>query len=106
MDDAQKGQLVFSVESLAQGMQVEGYLDKLGVIPDYRNNRCLIVIDLVRLVSSLALKAKQSATELLLSLDNNKEIRHKKMDESQGSYCRKQLRPSRSKQVINSERKP
>lgn len=84
-DDAQKGILTFSVQSLEQGMRVEGFLESIGVVPDYRNNRRLLVIDLSRLVAALARESQQSASELLLQLEADEQRREEYKAQAGGS---------------------
>jgi hypothetical protein len=84
-DDAQKGILTFSLQSLEQGMQVEGFLDFIGLVPDYRNNRRLLVIDLSRLVAALAQKNQQTASELLLQLEEDEQRREELSAQTKGS---------------------
>ena len=84
-DDAQRGILIFSVQSLDQGMRVEGFLESIGLVPDYRNNRRLLVIDLSRLVAALAQKNQQTASELLLQLEEDEQRREELRAQAKGS---------------------
>jgi hypothetical protein len=85
VDDAEKGLMVFSVASIEEAMRVEGYLDAIGVVPDYRNNRKLLVLDLVRLVTSLAVTSNYSPSELLLGFEKDEKKRKEKMAAAKGS---------------------
>ncbi|MFO8084292.1 MAG: hypothetical protein R6U27_08245 [Desulfobacterales bacterium] len=84
-DDAQKGVLTFSVKSLEEAMRVEGFLDSIGVVPDYRNNRRLLVIDLSRLVAAISQLSQQSATELMLQLEDDPKERDRLRAQADGS---------------------
>jgi len=84
-DDAQRGILTFSVQSLEQGMRAEGFLESIGVVPDYRNNRRLLVMDLSRLVAALARESQQSASDLLLQLEEDGQRREELKAQAGGS---------------------
>lgn len=48
--DLRAAQLVFQVRGPEERYKVEAYLDEFGVVPEYKNNRRLLVIDIARLV--------------------------------------------------------
>ena len=84
-DDNEKGQLVFSVGGAAESMQVEGYLDSLGIVADYKNNRRLLVLDLGRLVSALSVHSNVLATDLIANCEANDDKRRRLLEQASGS---------------------
>ena len=52
--DHERQRVVFALKSMKDGLEVESYLERLGVVPDYKNNRKLLVIDLAQLVGVLS----------------------------------------------------
>lgn len=82
--DSKSGYLVIGVNSISERMSVEGYLEMLGVVPDYKNNRQLMVFDLTRLVSSLARISHESPVDLLRAFEVDATTGSKKRRDAEG----------------------
>lgn len=63
--DNQRKQVAFSVRSVSTAMAVEGYLEAIGLVPDYKNNRRLLVIDLSQSVHLMSHSASGDPVQLL-----------------------------------------
>ncbi|POQ98368.1 hypothetical protein AU468_13515 [Alkalispirochaeta sphaeroplastigenens] len=85
VDDNKKSQVTFAVASLAEAMQVEAYFDELGLVPDYKNNRRLLVLDLSRLVRALAQISRTAPVELIDTQQWDARERQEALEAAQGS---------------------
>lgn len=65
--DLRAAQLVFQVRGPEERYRVEAYLDGFGIVPDYKNNRRLLVIDIARLITALSRQSRQDAHEVILA---------------------------------------
>lgn len=54
VEDAKKGLLVYKLLNIDEYFSVQTYLEKLSIVPDYKNNRDLIVFDIESLVKTIA----------------------------------------------------
>ncbi len=75
-EDLKRGLGVFIVENYSQKFHVESYLESFKIVPDYKNNKKIIVFDLVRLVEALSKKAECSTKNLMLEVIDSS-IKHK-----------------------------
>jgi hypothetical protein len=85
VDDNKKAQVTFAVKNLADAIRVEAYLESLGLVADYKNNRRLLVLDLSNLVNRLSDQNKQSALDLMLAQEKNETLRKKYREKAAGS---------------------
>jgi hypothetical protein len=81
LEDAKLHKLVVALRSPAERLSAERFLDEIGYTPDFKNNHRLIVIDLDRLLSALALKLNVKPAGLLEGLN----IDRKKLREARDS---------------------
>ena len=83
--DSQHKRVVFSVKSVATAMSVEAYLDELGLVPNYKNNRRLLVIDLSQLAYVITHSVSADPVELLASLESDVSRHKRLLEDCEGS---------------------
>jgi hypothetical protein len=86
--DSQHKRVVFSVKSVAIAMSVEAYLDELGLVPDYKNNRRLLVIDLSQLAYVMTHSISDDPVQLLATLESDRSRRKRLLEDCEGSQER------------------
>lgn len=67
-DDLAKGQWTFAVPDVRQRMQIEMALARLELVPDYRNNRALLVLDGDQLLLAISRATERHERDLLLAV--------------------------------------
>ncbi len=82
-DEAKKGQLVFAIAEPVKRLQLEAFFEEMGLLPDYKNNCKLLVVDMALLLNSMAkvtgqdsfILAEQVAENLKLSEEYQGQIK-------------------------------
>ena len=86
--DSQHEHIVFSVQLVATAMSVDAYLDELGVVPDYKNNHRLLVIDPSQLAYVMTLSISGDTVQLLTTLESDRSRRKRLLEDREGSQER------------------
>lgn len=69
VEDAKKGVLVYKLTNMNEYFSVQAYLEKLSIVPDYKNNKDLIVFDLEVLAKNISRYGNVKSTkDIILEL--------------------------------------
>ena len=80
-NDNQKGLGVYFLKDWAERLSAETYLEKLNIIPDYKNNKQLLVIDLNKIIYQLSQKKEIKIEQLIKDFFKKAKIESEKFDE-------------------------
>lgn len=73
-DDAQKGQVVFAVPDPVKRIQIESFFEDIGLIPDYKANSRLLVVDLGLLINNVAQRTRQDTSSLAVQIADHLQL--------------------------------
>jgi len=73
-DDAQKGRIAFAVPDPVKRMQIESFFEDIGLIPDYKANSRLLVVDLGLLINNVAQRTHQDTSSLAVQIADHLQL--------------------------------